>query len=506
LIAWPTLAVVLEAAQGSASDAPQRGHSFAPQLLARTLAVGLVIAFLATVVGLPGAWLIRRRAWSWFPLLAAPLFTPAYLASSGFNILRAPGTPFGDWLGELSRSGSQWATLFAGKAIAVIGLSLWASPIASAIIAAGLRTVGNETLDALALDASRPRKCLALLNAIRGYLLASILLIAALMLGSAVPLHLAQVKTTALLAWLTLQQTGSVRAAVVACAPLTLIAAAAGVWATLLLERRPARETLTDPSPSNPSHRFLAALAPSTTVLSLSVLLPTVLFATQIRNPSALRRFWLEAGDSVSSSAIIAVGVGLLCAALAALVFATRSSSALRLLVAAFVAAALVPGILVGCAWRLAWPNTWPDSAAIVILAHTTRFGIVGVLGGLLLKRLEDQPTRDLMHIDGVQTLSAWWRASGLRLAAPWVATAVVAGIFSFHEIEAAVVVQPAGAIGLPQRLLNDLHQLRMEAMSAAALWMTAVGLFAALTIGVISTLVHRQTTPTTKPDQTKPE
>jgi len=62
-----------------------------------------------------------------------------------------------------------------------------------------------------------------------------------------------------------------------------------------------------------------------------------------------------------------------------------------------------------------------------------------------------------------------------------------VGAVLSFNEIEAAVVVQAAGAMSLPQRLLNDLHQLRMEAMSAAAVWLMGVAAAVAAVVLLLS-------------------
>jgi hypothetical protein len=42
-------------------------------------------------------------------------------------------------------------------------------------------------------------------------------------------------------------------------------------------------------------------------------------------------------------------------------------------------------------------------------------------------------------------------------------------------------MVQPPGLQSLAQRLLNDLHQLRMDAMSAAALWLVGAGILVAI-------------------------
>jgi len=482
-VAWPLLAVVL--GPGVQGQAMSDRHWLNPGLAARTLGVGLLIGVLATVASLPGAWLIRKWGWAWAALVAVPMLTPAYLASSGFNILRAPGTWMGDWLGEWSRGGSQWPTLVVGRLLAIVGLSLWASPLPAFIIAAGLRTISDDTIDALTLEMGRVRRFWSVLSVCRGSILAGVLVVTVVMMGSAVPLHLAQMKTVSLLAWLTLLETGSVRAAAASCAPIVLLAAGVGAWAAPKLCTT--TNSIPGAEPSEPARVSVSwyGLVIGGSVIVPGVMLPLALFASQIRSWEAMQRFWIESGPSIASSLIIAGVVATGCGGLAIATWRTPSRRVLMGIVAVFVAAALVPGVLVGCAWRMAWQPSWPDSWIMVALAHVTRFGIVGVLGGLWLKTIEDKATLDLMHTDGVSTVRGWWQASGVRLVGPWAAAALVAGVLSLHEIEAAVVVQPAGTLGLPQRLLNDLHQLRMEAMAAAAVWMLLIGLCLA-TLGLL--------------------
>ena len=44
-----------------------------------------------------------------------PALLPSYLAYAGFNAVRGPGTPVGDWLALLAQEGHRWAPLVAGR-------------------------------------------------------------------------------------------------------------------------------------------------------------------------------------------------------------------------------------------------------------------------------------------------------------------------------------------------------------------------------------------------------
>ena len=74
------------------------------------------------------------------------------------------------------------------------------------------------------------------------------------------------------------------------------------------------------------------------------------------------------------------------------------------------------------------------------------------------------------------------WRLACLPVQAPaLIGAGIVVGLLSFHEIEAAVQIQPPGAGNLARRLLDYLHYARLQDLSAAAVLLIGSGVTAAL-------------------------
>src|SRR5690606_16907651 len=134
----------------------------------------------------------------------APLLLPQYLVYSGWDLLRDPGSGIGDWLARQPG----WASIWAGYVLAVGGMALWAWPIAAIPLAAGIRQLGAPALEAARLETrSRLRMVRVVVGQMPGAVVASAALVALVALGSAVPLHLAQIPTHAITLWLLLDLT-----------------------------------------------------------------------------------------------------------------------------------------------------------------------------------------------------------------------------------------------------------------------------------------------------------
>jgi len=209
-----------------------------PVLFASSVAYALAIGVLATLLALPAAWAARSRAGlGRVAFMLVPLTCPTYLAYAGLNLLRSPGTWLGDWL-ERSAAHQEWIPLLAGRVLAVAGLALWAWPIAALMLLPALARVDSTLLDTMRVDGlSRWRRGWAVLEMSRSGVALAVTMVALLMLGSAVPLHLAQAPTYAVEVWATLaQQPGSALAWVRAW-PLVLAAVAGAV----VISRRPGR-------------------------------------------------------------------------------------------------------------------------------------------------------------------------------------------------------------------------------------------------------------------------
>lgn len=522
LVCMPGAAVVA----GLIRTLPRAGEAAAgvsPGLLASTATHALGIGVLATALAWPAAWMLRG---SRIPalagaLIAVPLLLPHYLAYAALNLLRAPLTALGDWLADQPA----WASIVFGKAIAVVGLAMWAWPLAVLVLAPAVRGLPRETVESLDLDGAGPawglRRAVHLARMLRGPLAVAVGVVALVMLGSAVPLHVAQVRTVATELWLALNLTEDPATAWWRAWPLLAVA---GATAAAVARRR-----LADPgaAPSNAVERphRRGAAAGTAAVWCLSVAAPLALFATSLHAPGeepSLRQarlmsesFWRMSGDAVAAGARHSAGVALLACVLTLASWAGWSARAgegyaaawsRRLALAAaaaFAAAAIIPGVLIGSAVSRAWgwsqATAWVgDTGAILVLAHLARFGIVACAVGWWLASLEDPALRDARRLDGASGLLGWWRgavdARGLGAAA---AAGVAAGILGFHEIEAAVIVQPPGVPSLAQQVLESLHFARDERLAAAAVNLVGLGIVVAgVTGALLARAAHRGSPP----------
>lgn len=506
------------------------------QLVLRTVGYVSVIAMLAAALAIPAAWLLSRvrRSNRWVAALTAvPLFMPSYLAYAGWGLLRAPRSTLGDWLSSGSNAAVEWKFLIANHFFAVWGLALWSYPIAAFTMALFFRRITRDLLDALTLDRAPAAGAdvrgigasawvgVIVRLAAPGFLVASGL-VSLVMLGSVVPLDVAQVNTYSihLLRFVTERQV--IEEAWASAWPVYLIAIVAA-W--LLLRRcggstgganvaaggamgatggiggvgGDATENVA-PMGSRPRlvHRLLVASAG--VIWVFAVIVPVVLFVLHMREGGAggwervaqlSAAFWRESRTGVLVSARVASVVALAGTAIAIGAWlivsgglATRRQGAvmlvLRVLTLLFLIAGLLPGVFVGSATAQAWTALSPHvrvrpSWLLVALAHLARFGFIAMVVGWWLARQEPAAVRDLRRVDGAVSGRGWL---GAVFAARWpFVLGVSAAMFalSFHEIEATVQVQPPGPQALSQQLLNSLHFARDDYLASAVVNLLAL-------------------------------
>ncbi len=224
--------------RGADGDDWYRAAVPSPVLFASSVAHALAIGILATLLSLPAAWAARSRAGiGRLAFMLVPLTCPTYLAYAGLNLLRSPGTVLGDWL-ERSAAHQEWIPLLAGRLLAVAGLAFWAWPISALVLLPAFARVDSVLMDTMRVDGlSRWRRGWAVLGMSRSGVALAVATVTLLMLGSAVPLHLAQAPTYAVEVWATLaQQPGSALAWVRAW-PLVLAAVVGAVGISRRLAR-----------------------------------------------------------------------------------------------------------------------------------------------------------------------------------------------------------------------------------------------------------------------------
>ncbi|MDX2017990.1 MAG: hypothetical protein SFY95_10185, partial [Planctomycetota bacterium] len=316
---------------------------------------------------------------------------------------------------------------------------------------------------------------------------------ALVLMGSAVPLHLARVPTYSITLWLALDQAPSGSAdhwRVWACAWPMLLVAAAGAFA--LVRLAPARlaheQSQEGPLESGAGRSTRGAWALAT-LWALGLLVPAGLLVLSVRGWSSVGAFWRLSGPEIESSMRVALWTGLIVALGAPLMWsaARRSARGARWALGAAVFVGLVPGVMVGSAVARAWGlvarvpglEAIVDSPAILVAAHVARFAWIGLLAGWLLAAGEDRQREDLRTIDGARGLWGWWATARAGHTGTLVGVAAASAALSLHEIEASIMVQPPGVRSLARQVLEYLHFWRLDELGAASVWL--VGLTALL-------------------------
>jgi len=215
------------------------------------------------------------------------------------------------------------------------------------------------------------------------------------------------------------------------------------------------------------------------------------MLATSLRSGSSIVQFFRENSGKVFDSLATALAVACVAWVIVTSVwFVARRSRRGNITAKACVAASLliapVPGLLIGLATSRAWnassaTSFVTDTSLIVILVHTARFAFIPVLVGWWLAQTENRSLFDLSRIDGAETMVGWFRACYLANAWPAVAAAVAVAMLSFQEIEASIMVIPAGYGSMSEWMLQQLHYLRQDALAAGVLFMLIPALAAAL-------------------------
>lgn len=499
LVIWPTAGVIRSGLGIGGADLPGDAARLDGRVLLRSVGAAALIGVLATLAGWPGGVLIAARS-RLAPLVLVPLLMPSYLAYAGWGMIRAPGTWLGDLIATAGAEGHRWVPLFVGQGLAVLGLALWASPIASVVRGLDDRQ-DRSVAELIRMERGSPlaRAWLAVAVA-RRWLGLSVLIVSLVMLGSAIPFHLAQLDTWAIVIWRRLDLTPPDQWGHVwlAAWPMVVSAIGAGWWLGARAVRASARVAPTGGARDERREAGRSARVLAVLVLALAVVAPMALFAMHLRSLESLRQFWRLGGVAFFNSLTWAVLAGL-ASSLIALCVASglgSASAGARVVASAAVRAlvivGLMPGILVGLAFVASGQAAWWNGGVAPVLAWSARFGFVGALIGCWLAASEPAERRALRALDGADSLSGWVSGS-LAWQWPGVAAAGLASAaLSLHEIEASVLVQPPGRAALAQQVLSSLHFARDEQLSAAGLVLLGSGSVLAVGAGVMLAIAGR--------------
>lgn len=533
--AWVVLREVIVGGAGS-SVGDGAGASSATGLsgmaLVRTTWYAALIGGLASVAGFPGGWLLRsagtaggRERGRVAPaLMLVPLLMPSYLAYAGWGLVRGPGTLLGDWIARQE----PWVSLAAGRVFAVAGLVLWVWPVASLVQGPLLRRVPDSVLDALRIESSGARRVRTQLRLLWPALGASAGAVGLLMIGSAVPLHVAQVQTAAIQLWKVIQESASARGAWIGALPLLIVVGLATVWIVRRIASALARQQDDDPDDLIVSCRGAAwrgARGWFWLVWVLSVPGPGLVFLLSLRQWRSLWDFWRVSLGAVEESlrtGAIVGAVAVVVALLVGMVLAARPIErgggspgrwwgggmppTATVIVGVFVLLALVPGVLIGTAYNSAFPlqtgklggGGWliGHGEVRIVMAHIARFGALPVLLAVRLAMLEPRAARHMRLLDesgGNRTdwiggwSSGWSSVVSYTQALVRPSVGAFVGLFlavmclSMHEIESTIMVQAPGSRPLAQVLLDQLHFARDEELSAACVNLLGMGIVLAI-------------------------
>ena len=446
----------------------------------------LLIGVLATMIAWPVAWRIYDRSGRWLAFALTPLIAPGYLAYAGLGLLIAPRT----WLGDLLLGhGGSWPVI-ANRTIAVIALALWTWPVACLALCLALRRLDGWMFDALRLEpASMVSRWLFRWRVARVGVMASIVLVALIMIGTVTPLHLARVGTYAIELWAELAATPASEQWRVQLAawPLVLTAVLGAVVVFSGLSRWAARHSTMRDMPRRRSRMwFVAPIAGVFVSIGVPAVLLTVdLVRERVPGESttvfeAINVFLRVHGDALVDSllvgamvlgagVVIGLSVGVLeyCAA--------RRSWTARLAGACLLVTALVPGVLVGSAIlrtfnTIEWLRPVLDSPAIVAIGHVARFGFIPAMVALWLARTTPPDLVSLRRLDGADTPGGWRRTALAGQLAPVLGASIIAAALSLHEVESAIMLAPPGSDSLARRMLEMLHFARLRELTAGTL------------------------------------
>jgi hypothetical protein len=218
------------------------------------------------------------------------------------------------------------------------------------------------------------------------------------------------------------------------------------------------------------------------------VAVPVAAFALSLHSWRSVWTFWRVNAGAMRASAEVAVGVGLAAAAVGAGVWYLWSVARWRrgvrwAVVLPLLVCGLVPGVLVGSgvghAWNVIDARFVTDTAVILMLGHAARFGFLAALMGVWLGAGESDQEREQRRLDAGDGVRGWWGAAARGRAGALALLGVIAGLLSLHEVESSVMLTPASSAGggIGWRMLQNLHFLRLEDLSAGVIWLVGLGL-----------------------------
>lgn len=465
-------------------------------LFGRTVLIAGGIGILAVVLGVPmgRALMGRGRVWLWGVALV-PMWMPSYAIYGAMNLARAPDTIVGRWLVEFATSDEshRWVAVWAGYLIGVVGMAVWGSVIGSVVIAGsgGGRSIYKDMMELE--PAGLWMRIRVWVGLHRGALLRAWGVVSLVMLGSGVPLHLAQLETWSIGVWRALSERGVDEWGVVWVmgSPMVLIGLVGAWFVTRMVLRDATSRGMVGMGVEQESER-LVGLIGAGVVWALAVIVPMVVLAVSIDDWRVMGLFWTERSDAIGHSVLIGCVVGLIGAGFAMGVAFVLGHSERWVrgvgvaCVFASVAGTLVPGVLVGASVvQVGVSVDWIHGGLGEVVGLLARVLVVGgIVGAVVAGRESGELLSQRWSLGG--GLVDWWGVHGRTGVVACLGAGVLCGLLAVHEIEASVMITRAGVSTLSQGLLADLHYARLERLSAALLNLMGVAIVVAIGGGML--------------------
>lgn len=498
---WPAAALLIDAAPA----APEPAATLSPRqagLLLRGVALsagaalgGLLLgaALAAGLVAGPGWLRSGSRALAWFTLL-----TPTYLIAYAWSLPLLPaGLPIGAAGSGLA---PDWLTR---DARAVLCLSIWLSPIAGLLLAAHWDSAPRRAYRHALLDAAPPAAIRAALGLMAAPALSAWLLLASLAFAEYAIPHLCLRPTwnTELLAQLQLRESPAIRQAW----PGMLVTLVLALLSRLLNPKSPRPDAALSDALS-PDAGIGRPVAPRPAIMVclcawLLLISPMLLLLRFLQRPQALFQVWsIYADDWADGAAYAAIAAAL--TAVIALGWLLLASGVNRPVAAALTVcaalAALAPPAIVGEAHLLAAGSALAirDTLWPIAFLGAARFAIIPiVLCAASLRETRAAALLDSAAVDGAARHAAFWTIALPRATPALLLGALAAGVLTFGEISASVLVIPPGVGSVARSLLNEIHFGRNDDVIALSLWTLLLSALLSMMITRAGVLFDRRPT-----------
>ena len=459
-------------------------------VLVRSILIASGISIIGVCMGIPLGRVLAGRLHGRARILAAmlisPIWFPATMVYAAGNLLRAPDTIVGGWLVSYSTSSAdlRWVTIWVGYGVAVLGLAVWSAPLAAVLIASGLGVRSNLYDEMIALEpVGVIRRGWLWIRIHQSVLLRAWLLIAVIMFGSAVPMHLAQLDTWSIIIWRQLSELGpSQWGSVWLSSWPTVVVAGLGAWVLTRAVVRPQESSPSDDRGHSRQSLSKAVVALAVLVWVLGALVPLLAMVFTLDDLGSILQFWKIQGGAVQDSGLIAIGTGLITMLIAVGVANVMGNSSIRvrrlgaISVLVLCTLGLIPGVLVGAAVARFPVQSLTSSWVGAFIASCIRAGFLGAIIGSLCARTESIERQSIRWQLAGDSLWAWFTTRMPSIGFPVLGAGLVGLVYSFSEIEAAVIVRSPSMRNLPQQLLSDMHYARLEQLNAAGINLMAVG------------------------------